>query len=109
MLVATGRIPRLGDVGLESVGLTAADVVAGRLPPWLFAVGDASGEAPLTHWGKYRARVLGTALAHRFGGAATDAPTPEVVPVPQVVFTDPQVAAVGFTEAAARARRAVGS
>ena len=103
VLVATGRIPRLGDVGLESVGLTAADVVAGRLPPWLFAVGDASGEAPLTHWGKYRARVLGAALAHRFGGAEADAPTPEVVPVPQVVFTDPQVAAVGFTEAAARA------
>lgn len=102
VLVATGRRPRLGDVGLDAVGLTPDDVLAGRLPGWLHAVGDASGEAPLTHWGKYRARVLGAELAHRHGGAPADAPTPPAVPVPQVVFTDPQVASVGLTEAAAR-------
>lgn len=101
VLVATGRRPRLHDVGLEAVGLTPDDVAQGRLPSWLHAIGDAGGEAPLTHWGKYRARVVGAQIA----AFATGAPQPATVegaPVPQVVFTDPQVAAVGMTEAAAR-------
>lgn len=101
VLVATGRRPRLGDVGLESIGLDAEDVLAGRLPAWLHAVGDASGEAPLTHWGKHRARVVGARIA----AAATGAPPPFEVPdapVAQVVFTDPQVASVGATQAQAR-------
>lgn len=106
VLLATGRTPRLGDVGLDAVGLSPDDVTEGRLPAWLHAVGDASGEAPLTHWGKYRAREIGT----RIGDAArgrTDAPsagqeTPDAsAPVPQVVFTDPQVASVGMTQAEA--------
>ncbi|QBF47690.1 dihydrolipoyl dehydrogenase family protein [Janibacter limosus] len=101
VLVATGRRPRLDDVGLETVDLTADDVLEGRLPGWLHAVGDASGDAPLTHWGKYRARVVGAQIA----ASATGAPAPAVVedaPVPQVVFTDPQVASVGMTEEEAR-------
>ena len=115
ILVATGRRPRLDDLGLDAVGLTTKDVSAGGLPEWLLAVGDASGEAPLTHWGKYRARVLGEQLAER-AQAAEQAQAaeraqadgegargaPPVVPVPQVVFTDPQVAAVGLTEEEAR-------
>ncbi len=103
VLVATGRRPRLADVGLDAVGLTPAEVTGHRLPEWVFAVGDASGEAPLTHWGKYRARVLGAELAHRFGGAPADRPTPPVVPVPQAIFTEPQVSAVGMTAAQAHA------
>jgi len=101
VLVATGRRPRLDDVGLDSVGLDREHVLAGALPEWLWAVGDASGEAPLTHWGKYRARVLG----ERISALAEGRPVPfepSGVPVPQVVFTDPQVAAVGQTEAEAR-------
>lgn len=100
ILVAVGRRPRLADVGLDTVGLDADDVLVGRLPDWLWAVGDASGEAALTHWGKYRARVVGEQIASR----ALGRPAAESVdaPVPQVVFTDPQVAAVGLTEAAAR-------
>lgn len=100
VLVATGRRPRLDDVGLDAVGLGADDVLAGRLPDWLLAVGDASGEAPLTHWGKYRARVLGDRIASS-ARRVEPAPVPDDVPVPQVVFTDPQVARVGMTEAAA--------
>lgn len=102
ILLAVGRRPRLGDVGLDAVGLTARDVEAGRLPDWLLAVGDAAGEAPLTHWGKYRGRVLGEQLA---AGTRTTGQGPEKmpVPVPQVIFTDPQVAAVGMTEQEARA------
>src|SRR5690606_5342410 len=49
VLVATGRRPRLDDVGLEAVGLSPEDVTGGaELPDWLHVVGDASGEAPLT-------------------------------------------------------------
>ena len=43
LLLAIGRSPRLDDLGLDSVGLTADDVTGGRLPEWLHAVGDASG------------------------------------------------------------------
>lgn len=106
VLVATGRRPRLDHLGLEALGLTPQDVTSGGLPSWLGAVGDASGEAPLTHWGKYRARVLGAAIraeALRGSGQADETePVPEEVPVPQVIFTDPQVARVGLTERAAR-------
>ncbi|UTT66043.1 NAD(P)/FAD-dependent oxidoreductase [Janibacter sp. CX7] len=101
VLVATGRRPRLGDVGLDAVGLSPDDVLEGRLPEWLHAVGDASGEAPLTHWGKYRARVVGDAISAAATGREP-LPVPDGVPVPQVVFTDPQVARVGMTEAGAR-------
>lgn len=98
VLVATGRTPRLADLGLDAVGVTPQDVRSGNLPEWLHAVGDATGDALLTHMGKYEARVLGARLA----GAQESAP-PAVVPVPQAVFTDPQVGAVGMTEREARA------
>lgn len=100
VLVATGRRPRLHDVGLDAVGLSQDDVLHGRLPDWLHTVGDASGEAPLTHWGKYRARVVGARIAATAGGPGAAA-APQTVPVPQVIFTDPQVAKVGMTEAEA--------
>lgn len=113
LLVATGRRPALEDVGLGTIGLTSEDVIGATcpttpeatgspLPDWLQAVGDASGEAPLTHWGKYRARVIGQAIRAGATGEPLE-PVPESVPVPQVVFTDPQVTSVGLTEAAARA------
>ena len=85
------------DVGLDALGLSADDVRSGTLPEWLHAVGDAGPGAPLTHMGKYEARVLGARLA-----GAHETPPPRDVPVPQVVFTDPQVAAVGSSEAQAR-------
>lgn len=106
ILVATGRRPRVQDVGLDAVGLSPEDVTGDALPDWLRAVGDASGEAPLTHWGKYRARVIGEEI--RDAALADVEPTPPPAPVaegravPQVVFTDPQVASVGLTERAAR-------
>lgn len=97
LLVATGRTPRLTDLGLESVGVTPEEARAGRLPDWLHLIGDAAGNSLLTHMGKYEARVLGAKLA----GTPESAP-PAVVPVPQAVFTDPPMGAVGMTEAEAR-------
>lgn len=107
LLVATGRRPRLSDVGLDNVGVQGGQegieecVGSVDRPDWLVLVGDASGDAPLTHWGKYRARVLGEQIAARAEGRPGPPPRDDV-PVPQVVFTDPQVASVGLTEKAAR-------
>ncbi len=105
-LVATGRRPNTEDVGLDTIGLTAEQFGhADQRPDWLLSVGDASGEAPLTHWGKYAARLAGERIAAMAGGR----PAPEVpadVPVPQVVFTDPQVASAGWSEAEAVSRGA---
>ena len=101
LLLAIGRAPRLDDVGLDSVGLSADDVKSGRLPEWLHAVGDASGGPPLTHWGKHQARVVGARIAAAATGTVAWEPDREA-PVPQVVFSDPEVASVGMTEAEAR-------
>ncbi len=104
VLVATGRRPATDDLGLETVGVTTEDFARPETrPEWLYAIGDASGEPALTHWGKYRARVVGEAIAARAEGR----PVPEApadLPVPQVVFTEPQVASTGLTEDQARAR-----
>ena len=97
LLVAIGRRPLTDDLGLETIGLSAGYVEVDdqlRVPghPWLYAVGDVNGRSLLTHSGKYQARI---AADHILGGdvaATTDGPG-----VPRVVFTDPQVAAVGLT------------
>lgn len=104
IIVATGRYPTTADIGLDSVGLTGDDLLAsadeGALPDWLFTVGDVNNEAPLTHWGKYQARLVGARITARATGASVEEP-PAYVPVPQVVFTDPQIASVGLTQAKA--------
>ena len=66
---------------------------------WLYAVGDCNGRALLTHMGKYQARIAGDVIA---GRAARDVADQDVVP--RVTFTDPQVCAVGLTEAQASER-----
>ncbi|KRE94272.1 hypothetical protein ASG76_12920 [Nocardioides sp. Soil774] len=101
LLLSVGRSPRLDDLGLESVDLTPDDVTGGRLPEWLHVVGDASGGPPLTHWGKHQARVVGARIAAAATGEVAWEPDREA-PVPQVVFSDPEVASVGLTEAEAR-------
>jgi pyruvate/2-oxoglutarate dehydrogenase complex dihydrolipoamide dehydrogenase (E3) component len=105
LLVAAGRRPRTGDIGLDTVGLepgAPARVdrrlrVEGVGGGWLFAVGDCNGLAPLTHMGKYQGRLAGDVI---LGRDAEDVADHGVVP--RVTFTDPQVCAVGPTEAEAR-------
>ncbi|MBW3602992.1 MAG: NAD(P)/FAD-dependent oxidoreductase [Actinobacteria bacterium] len=105
LLVATGRRPATDDLGLDTVGrepggsLEVDDQlrVLGVEGGWLYAVGDVNGRALLTHQGKYQARILGDVLAGRDVEAWADHRA-----VPRVVFTDPQVAAVGLTERRAR-------
>lgn len=116
VLVATGRLPRTGDVGLEAIGLEPGswldvdDTLRVRGFDWLYAVGDVNHRALLTHQGKYQGRAAGDVIAARAVGAdVDDAPwgrhvaTADHSAVPQVTFTDPEVASVGHTEASARA------
>ncbi|WP_404434060.1 NAD(P)/FAD-dependent oxidoreductase [Microbacterium lacus] len=115
ILVATGRVPRTGDLGLDAIGLEPGswlevdDTMRVGGFSWLYAVGDVNHRALLTHQGKYQARAAGDVIAARATGAPVDdAPwgkhvaTADHDAVPQVTFTDPEVASVGFTEASAR-------
>ncbi|MER6830257.1 NAD(P)/FAD-dependent oxidoreductase [Streptosporangium sp. NPDC000563] len=115
LLVATGRRPATGDLGMETVGLEAGRTVevddsmraTGVPGDWLYAVGDVNGRALLTHMGKYQARVCGDVIAARAKGETDDLPglrdVADAYGAPQVVFTDPQVCSVGRSEAQARA------
>ncbi|MCY0905614.1 dihydrolipoyl dehydrogenase family protein [Arthrobacter sp. H14-L1] len=115
LLVSTGRHPALEGLGLESVGLEAKKLdtdTTGRVSgkDWLYAVGDAAGKVLLTHQGKYEARATGTAIVARAAGTLHGAPAPWSAgaqtandrAVPNVVFTDPEVASVGLSVQQAR-------
>jgi dihydrolipoamide dehydrogenase len=115
VLVATGRLPRTADLGLETVGLKPGswldvdDTLRVRGSDWLYAVGDVNHRALLTHQGKYQARAAGDVIAARARGAEIDdrswgrhVATADHDAVPQVIFSDPEVAAVGHTERSAR-------
>ncbi|MGV9860560.1 dihydrolipoyl dehydrogenase family protein [Gordonia sp. NPDC003425] len=113
VLVAAGRRPATADIGLDTVGIDGGEPLdvddhlnVGGLD-WLYAVGDVNGRAPLTHMGKYQARVAGDVIAARAAGLPTDAErfraSADHTAVPQAVFTRPQVGSVGLTERAARA------
>jgi dihydrolipoamide dehydrogenase len=111
LLVAVGRRPHSVELGLAELGVVEPEhvdravEVDGALRvsgcDWLYAIGDVNGRALLTHMGKYQARFVadeilgrerGTAGGLRFDGERS----------PRVVFTEPQVAAVGYTLRAAR-------
>ena len=98
--VAVGRRPLTGDVGLEMVGLEPGrfievdDSMRAIGFDWLYAIGDVNGRVLLTHMGKYQARVAAEQILGRdvrVRDAAHGALSP------RVVFSDPQVAAVGHT------------
>lgn len=116
VLVATGRTPQTEDLSLEIVGLEPGRPIdvddTMRVPgiDWLYAVGDVNGRALLTHQGKYQARAAGDVIAARSRGEViADQPwgrhvaTADHAAVPQVVFSEPEVASVGLTADAARA------
>ena len=98
LLVATGRRPRAGDIGLESVGIEPSRrgvEVDARMSAGdgVWAIGDVTGVWPLTYMGKYQGRVVAANILGRDRTANYDA-------VPRVVFTDPQAASVGEPEGA---------
>jgi pyruvate/2-oxoglutarate dehydrogenase complex dihydrolipoamide dehydrogenase (E3) component len=105
ILVAVGRRANTSDVGFDTVGLEAGTFLSvddrlratGVDGDWLYGVGDVTGLALFTHMGKYQGRLVGDIIA---GMEVLD--IGDRVAIPRVTFTDPQVAAVGLTEAQAR-------
>jgi pyruvate/2-oxoglutarate dehydrogenase complex dihydrolipoamide dehydrogenase (E3) component len=96
LLVATGRRPRVHDLGLETVGVEGGphgvpvdDQL--RVADRLWAIGDITGIWQLTHVGKYQGEIVASNIL----GVPR---TASYVAVPRVVYTDPQAASVGSTE-----------
>jgi dihydrolipoamide dehydrogenase len=104
LLVAVGRRPNTTDLALETVGLEPGEPIEVddwmRAPnlDWLFAVGDVNGRALLTHMGKYQARIAADTIL----GPGGPCLILDGARAPRVTFTDPQVAAVGYTLEAAQ-------
>lgn len=101
VLVAVGRRPQTGALGLEATRVRTDDragvVVDDRCrtdDPHIFAVGDVTGEPLLAHRAMRQGKVAAEVIAGR--PAAFDN-----VVVPAVVFTDPEIAWCGLTEGAA--------
>jgi pyruvate/2-oxoglutarate dehydrogenase complex dihydrolipoamide dehydrogenase (E3) component len=100
LLVALGRRPQTKGIGLEALGIDtdrpvsvdARMVVDGH--PWLYAIGDVNGKALFTHMGKYQGRV---AADHILGADTSFSHGADGPLSPRVIFTEPQVAAVGHT------------
>lgn len=97
LLVATGRRPRVNEIGLETVGIqpSANGIQVDncmRAGEGLWAIGDVNGVWPLTHAGKYQGRIVAMNILGEPREAHYEA-------MPRVTFTDPQAAAVGATEA----------
>jgi pyruvate/2-oxoglutarate dehydrogenase complex dihydrolipoamide dehydrogenase (E3) component len=96
LLLATGRRPRVAGLGLETVGVEAGrhgipvdtHLRAGER---LWAIGDVNGVRLLTHVGKYQGEVVAANILGEPREANYEA-------IPDVVYTDPQAAAVGTSE-----------
>jgi pyruvate/2-oxoglutarate dehydrogenase complex dihydrolipoamide dehydrogenase (E3) component len=106
VLAAAGRTPKTRDIGLPAVGLedgswlSVDDTMRVTAVPggWLYAAGDVNHLALLTHMGKYQARICGDAIAARAAGREPSVrDEASKTRVPQVIFTVPEVAAVGLT------------
>jgi pyruvate/2-oxoglutarate dehydrogenase complex dihydrolipoamide dehydrogenase (E3) component len=103
LIVAVGRRPRGHDIGLEAIGVQPGE--HGEVPvdehcrvtDGVWAAGDCTGVMQFTHVAKYQARV---AMADMLGRPVAA----DYRAIPRVIFTDPEVAAVGLTEAQARER-----
>ncbi|MFA5572508.1 MAG: NAD(P)/FAD-dependent oxidoreductase [Crenarchaeota archaeon] len=113
LLVAAGRQPNTQDLGLETVNLTPGNwvevddrcLVKGVNGQWLYAVGDINHRALVTHAGKYQAKICAhNILTHQTGAEQKSSVWSKIMArsdlfaLPQVIFTDPQVAMVGLTE-----------
>lgn len=101
LLVAAGRRPNLGDIGLETVdldpGARSLDTDDGMLvKDGLWAIGDITGKGAFTHVSMYQSAVAARSILGEEGAPA------DYRAVPRVTFTDPEVGSVGLTEKQAR-------
>ncbi|GIK77758.1 MAG: NAD(P)/FAD-dependent oxidoreductase [Acidobacteria bacterium] len=96
IVVATGRRPRTGELGLERLGIELGE--RGEIPvdercraaERVWAIGDVTGVSMFTHTGTYQARIACADIAGSDARADYRA-------IPRVVFSDPEIAAVGLT------------
>jgi dihydrolipoamide dehydrogenase len=103
VLVSIGRKPNSSGLGLNNTqvhvdarGFVEIDAQRRTTDPAIYAIGDIAGEPMLAHKASHEARVAVEAIA---GHKATFAP----LAIPAVVFTDPEIAWAGLTEAQAQA------
>lgn len=95
LVAATGRRPQVTDLGLDRIGINNADGGISiddycRAGPGVWAVGDITGRAMFTHVAKYQGRIVADAILGRGRKARYDG-------IPRVVFSSPELAAVGTT------------
>ena len=105
VLVAVGRRPATAGLGLEKAGVhvdqdgfVAIDGQCRTTAPGIFAIGDVAGQPMLAHKASYEARIAVETIAGK--NVIADAAA-----IPAVVFTDPEIAWAGITEAEARAKQ----
>ena len=109
VLLASGRTPRVHDLGLEVLGIDVEQaagsgltvdarcrvICGGAALAGVFAAGDVTGEGPYTHTANYQARIVVDELAGRGHDADYSA-------IPRCIYTEPAVAGVGLTSEQAR-------
>jgi len=104
VLVAVGRVPNGDDLGLENTqvqrdekGFIKVDRKQATTDAAIYAIGDIAGGILLAHKASKEARVAVEAMTGEFSG-------PDQTVIPAVVFTEPELAWCGLTEAEAKAR-----
>lgn len=104
VLVTVGRTPNSNGIGLDKAGVKIDE--KGFIPvdpsrrtnvPHIYAIGDIAGQPMLAHKGSKEGLVAADAIA----GKKT---VYDVVAMPAVIFTDPEIATVGLSETEARAK-----
>lgn len=114
VVLAAGRRANTDNIGLESIGLPGGEIVSvndhlqavGVTGDWLYALGDTTGRARLSHISTYHGRVVAEIIAARAAGqqlSANELTARDAGNLAQVIHTEPQVAWVGHTESQARA------
>jgi pyruvate/2-oxoglutarate dehydrogenase complex dihydrolipoamide dehydrogenase (E3) component len=114
IVLAAGRCVNTDDIGLESVGLSGGRPVSvndhlqavGITGGWLYALGDTTGRARLSHISTYHGRLVAEIIAARAAGrelGENELVARDAGSLAQVIFTEPQVVRVGRTESQARA------
>src|SRR5699024_4948488 len=111
LLVAVGRAPNADMIGAAAGGIDLTDDGRVRVDAHqrasadgVFALGDVSSEHQLKHVANHEARVVGENVlaARAAGGGQAELRAADHRFVPSAVFTEPQIAHVGLTEAQAR-------
>ncbi|SEN64784.1 dihydrolipoamide dehydrogenase [Amphibacillus marinus] len=102
VLVTVGRYPNTGEIGLEQVGIDMTDRGLVKIDEQcrtsvdnIYAIGDIVAGPPLAHKASYEGKIAAEAIAGEKSIIDYNG-------IPAVVFSDPELATVGYTEAEAK-------